>query len=735
MKTLEVGTIRGFEGPLSGASIFFMNRLDIAKHNLKKEALLWKKRLRHPKTWGLVAVAILGFMVLVAGVTYVAFAAELATKERIVNAKNTGTILYDRNGKLLFATEGAHDVTYVNFSDLGKNIKEATVAVEDKDFYAHGGFSPQAILRSIYANFLNADPTKYGGSTITQQLVKNALLTPHKNFLRKFQEFVLSVEIERRYSKDEILEMYLNSVYYGSGAYGIGNASKVYFGKTPANLTVPEAAQLAALPVAPSLLSPLTGDREAAKLRQILVLNRMVENNYLSKEEGDQASASPLKFAALKVTLGASPHFSLYVLNELRNKYGEDYVGRSGLRVTTSLDLDFQLAAEKAARDRIAGLARNKATNAGLVAIDPKTGQILAMVGSVDYDNDAIGGKVNISFADRQPGSAIKPLIYMKAFETKNYTAATVLRDERRDFGGGYRPENADLKYRGDILARFALANSLNVPAVEMLENIGLDSALEMIHRLKVTTLQDRERYGLSLVLGGGEMKLFELTRSYGVMANYGNYVDTTPILKISDRSGQQIFAASPNKENLVDPQFSYITSHILSDNAARSQVFGNLLNASKKAAVKTGTTENFRDAWAVGYTPNLVVGVWVGNNDGSFMDSVAGSLGAAPIWRTVMEAGWKIWGWEDFREPAGIQKATICRGDGLLSRGGDDSYQEIFALGTLPTTRCGADLKREENEKRLEEEEKERKKEEERAREATISGTPIATPSGTIIP
>lgn len=731
METIELDKIERHEGPLEGASNLFMNRIEIAKHNLRREVASWKRRLRHPRTWGLLAAAILGFLALVAGVTYIAFAAELASKERIVNAKNTGTILYDRNGKLLYATEGAHDVTYVNFSDIGQNIKDATVAVEDKDFYAHGGFSFQAILRSIYANFLNADPTKYGGSTITQQLVKNALLTPHKNFLRKFQEFVLSVEIERRYSKDEILEMYLNSVYYGSGAYGIGNASKVYFAKTPADLNVPEAAQLAALPVAPSLLSPLTGDRAAAKLRQELVIGRMVENNYLSKEEGDAAKGVTLKFTPLKVTLGASPHFSLYVLGELREKYGEDYVGRSGLRVTTSLDLDLQLAAEKVARDRIAALTRNKASNAGVVVIDPKTGQVLAMVGSVDYEKDEIGGKVNVTFADRQPGSAIKPLIYMKAFETRNYTAATVLSDVRRDFGGGYRPENADLKYRGDILARFALANSLNVPAVEMLDNIGIDSALEMIHRLKVSTLRDRERYGLSLVLGGGEMKLFELTRSYGVIANYGNFVETTPVLKIIDRGGNQVFVANPRKENLVDPQFTYIVSHILSDNSARSMVFGNLLNASRKAAVKTGTTENFRDAWSVGFTPNLVVGVWVGNNDGSFMDSVAGSLGAAPIWRQVMEAGWKIFGWEDFREPAGIQKAVICRGDGLLSRGGEGSYQEIFALGTVPTQRCGADLKREEEEK-LEEE---RKKEEERAREATMSGTPVATDSGTLIP
>ena len=734
MRTIEIGKIESYEGPLGGASHFFMNRLEIAQHNLKREVSLWKRRLRHPRTWGLLAAAVLGFLALVAGVTYIAFASELATKERIVNAKNTGTILYDRNGKLLYATEGAHDVTYVNFSDLGQNIKEATVAVEDKDFYAHGGFSFQAILRSIYANFLNADPTKYGGSTITQQLVKNALLTPHKNFLRKFQEFVLSIEIERRYPKDEILEMYLNSVYYGSGAYGIGNAAKVYFDKAPIDLSVAEAAQLAALPVAPSLLSPLSGDKDAAKLRQELVLDRMAENNYLTEAERQEAKTAPLKFAKLTVTLGASPHFSLYVLDELRSKYGEDYVGRSGLRVTTSLDLDFQLAAEKAARDRITGLTRNKATNAALVALDPKTGQVLALVGSVYYGNDSIGGKVNISFADRQPGSAIKPLIYMKAFETKNYTAATVLSDVRRDFGGGYRPENADLKYRGDILARFALANSLNVPSVEMLQKVGIDSALEMIHRLKVSTLQDRERYGLSLVLGGGEMKLFELTRSYGVIANYGNYVETSPVLKIIDRSGTEIFKAEPRKENLVDPQFTYVTSHILSDNGARSMVFGNLLNASRRAAVKTGTTENFRDAWAVGYTPNLVVGVWVGNNDGSFMDSVAGSLGAAPIWRSVMESGWKIFGWEDFREPAGIQKAVICRGDGLLSRGGEGSYQEIFALGTVPTGRCGEDIKREEEEKKKEEEE-ERKKEEERAREATVSGTPIATPSGTISP
>lgn len=727
METIELDKMNAIEGTRKGVLRRVMNRLDIAKHNLKIEAEHWKRRLRHPRTWILLGSALFAFLGLVALLTYVVFAASLGSKEKIVHAKNIGTILYDRDGKTIYTTEGTHDVKYAEFKDINDHIKQATISVEDKDFYQHAGFSIQAILRSFYANILNADITRYGGSTVTQQLVKNALLSPQKSFLRKYQEFVLAVEIDRRYTKDEILEMYLNSVYYGSGAYGISNAARVYFDKEPSQVTLAEAAQLAALPVAPSMLSPISGNREEAKKRQELVLDRMAEQGYITDQERDQAKETRLTFQPSRETLGLSPHFSLYIINELKKSHGysDDDIAKLGLRVTTSLDLELQQTAEKAVSDQVTRLKANKASNGALVAIDPKTGQILAMVGSADYQNDSIAGKVNIVFADRQPGSAFKPIVYTKAFETKDYTAATVLHDKPTDFGGGYRPENYDLKYRGDILARFALANSLNIPSVEMLDLIGVDSALEMAHRLEISTLQDRERYGLSLVLGGGEVKLFELTRSYGILANYGNFVETTPILKISDRFGDEIFTANPRKENLVDPQFTYITSHILSDGNARSMIFGNTLNTSRRAAVKTGTTEFYRDAWTIGYTPNIVVGVWVGNADNSEMDSIAGSLGAAPIWRSVIEAAWRKYGWEDFREPAGIQKALVCRSDGKLSRSSEGAYQEVFALGTIPTGRCQEDIRREEEEEKRKIEEEEEKKKQEEQNEATPSGEP----------
>lgn len=702
---VDPGKIESSKGTRQGAlNVFNVDmkerlnfRLQIIKGNLSREVSLWHRRLRHPKTWLYLGAVAFGFLGLVTIFTYVVFASALGSKETLVNAKNTGTILYDRNGKVIYTTEGAHDVAYVSFDKIAKPLKDATIAVEDKDFYSHGGFSFEAILRSIYANFLNGDPTRYGGSTITQQLVKNALLSPHKDFLRKFQEFVLSIEVDRRYSKDEILEMYLNSVYYGAGAYGVENAAQTYFGKDAGNVDLPQSAQLAALPVAPSALSPTAGgDKDAAKARQELVLGRMADQGYITSSQRDQAKKQTFVFLSYKSykpsALNISPHFALYILDQLTSTYGEDYVGRSGLRVTTSLDLDLQNIAEKALKDQVARLKSNHASNAAMVAMDPKTGQILAMVGSADYENDAIDGKVNVVFADRQPGSSIKPIFYLKALENRQITAATVMHDVPTDFGGRYRPLDYDRKFRGDILVRFALGNSLNIPAVEMLKNLGVDSALEMAHRLRISTLNDPSRYGLSLVLGGGEVKLFDLTRAYGVMANYGNYVDSTPILKIVDKSGNTVFTPNPRKENLVDSQYTYIMSNILSDPNARAMEFGinSILRASHPAAVKTGTTENFRDAWTIGYTPNLVTGVWMGNNDGSFMDSIAGSLGPAPIWRNFMEQAEARLGWEDFKVPAGIQSQLVCTSSGLKSHGtSTGTYTEVFALGTVPDGWC----------------------------------------------
>ena len=666
-----------------------MNRIDIVRYNLKQRIPIWKARLRQPRTWAVLIGGTLGFLILIAAVTYVAFAADMGSKQRIVNAKDTGVILYDRAGRLLYESGGAHDIHYTTLDQISPQIQHAIVSIEDKTFYQNPGFSPDAILRSAYADLMDLDPTKYGGSTITQQLVKNALLDPHKDFLRKYQEIVLSIEIARRYSKNEVLEMYLNSVYYGAGAYGIEQAAQTYFGKEPNQVDLAQAALLAALPAAPSYLSPLTADPALAKARQEIVLDDMYNQGYITAPERDQAKAEVLHYQPLHQTLGAAPHFALWILQQLRDKYGEDYVGRAGLHVTTSLDLDLQEKAQDIVQKQVTSLSTSHVSNGAALVLDPKTGEVLAMVGSADYENDAIDGKVNDVFALRQPGSSIKPIIYLKAMETKQFTAATVLHDVPTDFGGGYMPHDADGKYRGDVLARFALANSLNIPSVELLKDLGVPSALEMANRLHITTLTDPNRCGLTLILGGCEVKLFELTRAYGVLANYGNYVDTTPILKIVDRDGNTVFTPDTKKQNLVDPAFTYIISNILSDSNARAMEFGTLLNASHPAAVKTGTTENFRDAWAMGYTPNLVVGVWMGNNDGTDMTSIFGALGPIPVWKQIMEAGWAKYGYEGFKEPAGIERALVCRSDGLLSYGGTDSYEEVFAQGTLPTGHC----------------------------------------------
>src|SRR5256884_3156507 len=469
----------------------------------------WKKQLKHPSTWlTLLGIGALALLV-IAALTYALYAGSLGSKDAIVNAKNIGTIISDRNGNTLYATAGAHDVHYVTFDKIPDNMKHAMVAIEDKDFYQHGGFSIDAIFRSILADVTSGDPTRYGASTITQQLVKNAILSNNKSFLRKYQELVLSVEVARRYSKDDILEMYLNSVYYGAGAYGIDNAAHTYFNKDVSQLDAAQSAMLAGIVNAPSALSPTAGgDPDAAKARQEKVLTDMVQQGYITSAQATTAKNETLHYQPYKQDVGSAPHFSLWVLDILNKKYGEDYVGRAGLRVKTTLDSDLQNAAQKTVADRVKTLARNHVTNGALVSIDPVKGEVLAMVGSADYNNESIGGKVNISFANRQPGSSIKPVVYLKAFESRDFTAASTLHDSPIDISG-YKPTDFDGKFRGNTPARYALAQSLNIPAVELLNDIGPSSAVEMAQRLHITTLDSAaSRCGLSLVLGGCEIQL-----------------------------------------------------------------------------------------------------------------------------------------------------------------------------------------------------------------------------------
>jgi 1A family penicillin-binding protein len=695
MRYIDVSKIQSLSGKRYGSPV-----APRTQGMFQSKIRSWKKQLRHPSTWLTLFGIVVLILLVLAALTYIVYAGSLGSKDSIVNSKNTGTIIYDRNDKVLYATAGAHDVQYVNFDKIPDTMKHAMVAIEDKDFYNHGGFSLDAIARSLLADFTSGDPTKYGASTITQQLVKNAILSNNKNIFRKYQELVLSVEVARRYSKDDILEMYLNSVYYGAGAYGVDNAAKIYFNEDASKLDLAQSAMLAAIVNAPSALSPTAGgDADAAKVRQELVLKDMASQGYITQDQANLADKEVLRYQPYTQDVGSAPHFSLWVLDLLNKQYGEDYVGRAGLRVKTTLDSDLQSAAQKIVTARVKALARNHVTNGSLVALDPVKGEVLAMVGSADYGNDPIGGKVNIAFANRQPGSSIKPVIYLKAFESRQYTAASTLHDVPTDFGGGYKPTDYDGKFRGNTPARYALAQSLNIPAVEILNGIGPSSAVEMAQRLHITTLDNAaSQCGLTLVLGGCEVELYELTRAYGVMANSGTYVEPSPILEVDDRNGNKIFTPNHQTQNLVDPQYTFVMSNILSDSKAKLPTYGTggvaaLTVPGHKLAVKTGTTSNFRDAWTIGYSPNLVAGVWVGNNDGTFMDSVAGSLGAAPIWRDFMKSAETKIGWADFQEPAGIEHQQVCYGSGLKSHGTSSNiYTEVFASGTAPDQYCDSE-------------------------------------------
>ncbi|MCL5784487.1 MAG: penicillin-binding protein 1C [Patescibacteria group bacterium] len=640
---------------------------------------------------GILIISVLFFVVTPMS-TYVYFAQELGSKESIMDRNDTGVILYDRNDRPFFTLYQAKHKTFVPLSQIPKATQEAAVASEDKDFYSHHGYSIKAIIRSLYRDFQEGK-LAYGGSTITQQLVKNVLLNSNKSITRKFQEIILAQELERRYSKDEILEMYLNSVYFGEGAFGIEEASQAYFGKHSQDLTLGESALLIGLLPAPSQLSPLHGDINQAKARQKMVLQKMVEQKYISLEDKKNAEEQALVFSPVQDDLNSHAfHFAMMVRDELIAKYGEEQIARSGFKVKTTLDLDWQEYAENAVKQQVAKLAPNGVSNGAAVVIDPKTGEIKALVGSKDWFN-ADFGKVNVAIRPRQPGSAFKPIVYSTAFEKGVITPSTVLKDVPTTFGTNYRPKDYDGRYRGQVTARRALANSLNIPSVEVLSRVGVPEAVDMAQRLGITTIQDPQKYGLSLVLGAGEVKLVELTDAYAVFADQGQYNPPTTILEIEDKRQQIVYKYNPAPKQVLTPEVSFLISSILSDNKTRAEEFGNTLNISRQAAVKTGTTENYRDAWTIGYTPSLVVGVWVGNNNGASMDNIAGSLGAAPIWQGLMEkflAGTPV---EKFTPPEGVVAVTTCRPAGAITAVSQEAtssaFTEYYIKGTQPQQSC----------------------------------------------
>lgn len=594
------------------------------------------------------------------------------------------TKILDRDGNLIYEVHGDKNRTLISFEEMPKYIKDASVAIEDKDFYKHKGFSAKGYLRALYYDFTKKKAAQ-GGSGITQQFVKNALLTPEKTISRKIKELILSIEIEIVYSKDDILKMYLNEIPYGSNAYGIEAAAKTYFGKGAKDLTLPECASLAAMAKAPTYYSPFGSHKEELLTRKNLVLDRMAEQGYISKDEALAAKEVKLAFTKKQESI-TYPHFVMYVKEKLVEKYGEKMVEEGGLRITTTIDPGKQKIAEEVIeKDGPSHLKKYGASNASLVSIDPKTGQVLAMVGSINYFDDAIDGNVNVAIRDRQPGSSFKPFAYATAWKKDSYGPGSPMFDLKTDFGGNYKPNNYDGREHGLQTMRSSLSQSLNIPAVKALYIAGVKETIDTAHDMGISTLNDPDRYGLALVLGGGEVKLADMAGAFGVFANKGEKKDVTPILKVENSKGKVLEEYKNNKgKQVLDSQIAYLVSSVLSDNNARAPIFGSnsplTFGKSRPVAAKTGTTQEWRDAWTVGYTPSLVTGVWAGNNDNSTMKNGAdGVYVAAPLWNKFMTkalAGTPV---EQFEKPSGIKKITIDKVSGKKPIEGSETVTDEF--------------------------------------------------------
>ncbi len=582
------------------------------------------------------------------------------------------TKIYDRTGQiLLWDVHQNIRRTVVPFDQISRNIKNATVAIEDDKFYQHGGIDVLGILRSVFVD-ITSGSLKQGGSTISQQLIKNSLLTNEKSITRKIKEIVLTLKLEKNFSKDQILDLYLNEIPYGGSNYGIEAASQNYFGKHSSDVSLAEAAYLASIPKAPTYYSPYGNHRKELDDRKNLTLKRMRELGFISAEEENQAKNEKVVFLAKGDQSLKAPHFSVYIRSYLEEKYGKDVVEQGGLKVTTTLDFDLQQKAEEAVKNYSEKLKTDfGASNAGIVAIDPKTGQILTMVGSEDYFNVANEGNFNITLAHRQPGSSFKPFAYATAFK-KGYLPSTVLFDLPTEFNAScnpdgtphpgtdanncYHPQNYDDKFRGPIQMRYALAQSINIPSIKTLYLASIKDTLATAQDLGITSLNDPDRYGLTLVLGGGEVSPLEMTGAYSVFANSGVKNDITGILKVEDSSGSVLEEYTPNPKQVLDKNVALMISDVLSDYDAKKPSYGQtspLYFSDRKVAAKTGTTNDVKDAWVLGYTPSVAVGVWVGNNDNTPMvKKVAGQI-AAPLWNAFMTEALKKTPIENFESPA----------------------------------------------------------------------------------
>ena len=605
------------------------------------------------------------------------------------------TKIFDRRGNLLYEIYAEKNRTPVKLEELPKYLLQATIASEDKDFYRHHGFAFQGILRAFYNIFFHR--SLQGGSTITQQLVKNALLTPERTIRRKIREAILTWATELIFPKDKILEMYFNQVPFGGTAWGIEAASQTYFAKHASQLDLAEAALLAGLPASPTRYSPFGAHPELAKSKQERVLGRMVEEGYLTSAEMEKAIQEELYFAPGTIDIQA-PHFVLWVKEKLVEMFGERQVEQGGLRVVTTLDLDLQKKAEGIVVTEVAKLEKLKVSNGAALITKPRTGEILAMVGSHDYFDLEHDGNVNVVLRPRQPGSAIKPLNYALALESKILTPASVLNDIPTCFQNGnqplYCPINYDNQFHGPVQIRFALGNSYNIPAVKTLSLNGLVKFVEFAKKMGITTFTEPKNYGLSLTLGGGEVTMFDLATAFSSFAGSGIKQKLFAIQEVKDWQEKNLFKQEEEPgERVISMETAYLISHILLDNFARSAAFGPasklLIKNHPEVSVKTGTTNDKRDNWTIGFTPDFMVAVWVGNNDNTPMSQIAsGVSGASPIWNQIMtqvlsdqKERWPL-------KPEGIVGANICVLSGLrpTSEGSCQTRFEYFIDGTVPS-------------------------------------------------
>ncbi|MBU1033441.1 penicillin-binding protein [Patescibacteria group bacterium] len=696
----------------------------IKKYHFRKQQVLkffhLNKRVGRPKNRALHFTYFFSILLTILFLAFTYFSYDIAIKDLpsptdLSNKEqNVTTRILDRDGNLLYRIYEDENRTLVSLPMVSQYLKDATVAIEDQQFYKHFGFSFKGIFRALLKNF--SGETVQGGSTITQQLIKNRLLNNEKTYRRKIRELLLSLIAERIYSKDQILEMYLNTVAYGGSTYGIEEASWRYFNKSSANLSLGEAALLAGLPQAPSTYTPFGSNPELAYTRQAEVLRRMVEDGYISQLQADQAKQEKLVFNQDRIDIQA-PHFVMYVRKLLAEKYGEDVLSKGGLEVRTTLDLSLQNQAQTIVSNEISKLTSFQISNGAALVTNPKTGEILAMVGGADYYDFIHDGQVNVTIRPRQPGSSIKPLTYATAFE-QGKTAASTIEDSPVIYqipgSKPYAPKNYDGKFHGKVTLRDALASSYNIPAVKLLAELGVKNLIDKGEALGISTWQDRSRFGLSLTLGAGEVLMTDMAQLYSSFANLGYPVSVNPFLEISNYKGEILYrnSCALDSDNCYEdlelsPKAAYLVTDILSDNKARSAAFGafSVLNIPlQQVAVKTGTTNSMKDNWTIGYISDRLVATWVGNNDNRPMSYVAsGITGASPIWNKIMLLLLDDKNPHKFAVPENMIKVKICASTGTLPCSACPRIsEEIFVKGTEPQKACNdqyfIDLKTAEN-------------------------------------